>query len=1069
MRIYHNIPALNAWRNSTLISTLMGRSLERLSTGLRINRAADDAAGLAISEKMRAQIRGLEQASRNAQDGISRIQTAEGALNETHSILQRMRELAVQAANDTYTSMDRAEIQKEIDQLVEEVDRIAATTEFNNKKLLDGTTSALVSTDKLTTRVYMRDGLRVLDQFGQKAPGGGNYKLAITAEAGVNEVQKSDLFKIKHQGSRVQVDEVTAGVYDTGNQNARWGIDLSSKAGMTGNFRIRFEANGHTYTTGNIAFTGGYTANFRSAIRSGLAAIPGFSSSFTVTGTSLSTLSVEFNGALANTEITSFQLVSGTLDVGATRGEAFLTIAGGPGAVARLTGTDTARIVIQAVSSDVTADIHIQIMSGTAASSYMANPNTLVIVLSAATTAADTASAVLTALQTHFGTGAYTVVLSGDGTFAGGEDVDVSGYVAGGNAIRIFANSAGATTHQVRVRLISGVGSAYFDSANYTVYVSLGVTASDTVDVTAMATIIQNALDSAFGTGQYTVSALITGVGIGFHGTIDNQSAAVTGASNAAGTNEIQAGHASTAVNEVQDLSVTRATGGTFTITHRVSEVQNLTIGTATGTLTLRIGTASATLSRTATATQIQAALEGINGVGAGNVTVQEVGGVFRIRFDGSIGASGMTVSGNATLAIDQAYAEATTDEIAYNATAAQVQSALESLATIGTGNVTVAMHEGAWRVTFQGTQGGREQNLLVMDGSNLEKTVGEIGDLATGNTKLYDIDRFWDSSGNFILETPKTITLVQGDGKKATFTLSEADTINDVVAKLNVAIGKGLGQLDVHALTEANANNFVSYVEKGREDPTGLEAVAGTFVIRSAIAGNEGKINFVGDDATINALSLTVIQQARNNYYEVDVIEAHSGTVIAEDVKLSENKLIGIVHRNVDVEFASKEGIRVTWDAARKDFRFEGGSANATSTYVHLADRTMVLHIGANQKQDIGTGIGNIGAYALGLRGIQVTSNALANKAIGVLDNAISSVSSERAKLGALQNRLDHTINNLGVSMENLTAAESRIRDADMAKEIMEFTKLQILLQSANAMLGQANQLPQNVLQLLR
>ncbi len=196
MRIYHNIPALNAWRNSTLTSTLMSRSLERLSTGLRINRAADDAAGLAISEKMRAQINGLEQASRNAQDGISLIQTAEGALNETHSILQRMRELAVQAANDTYTSTDRAEIQKEIDQLVEEVDRIAATTEFNNKKLLDGTTSALVSTDKLSTKVYMRDGLRVLDQFGQKAAGGGNYKLAITAEAGVNEVQKSDIFKI---------------------------------------------------------------------------------------------------------------------------------------------------------------------------------------------------------------------------------------------------------------------------------------------------------------------------------------------------------------------------------------------------------------------------------------------------------------------------------------------------------------------------------------------------------------------------------------------------------------------------------------------------------------------------------------------------------------------------------------------------------------------------------------------------------------------------------------------------------------------------------------------------------
>ncbi|HPU86648.1 MAG TPA: hypothetical protein PLE60_15070, partial [Candidatus Latescibacteria bacterium] len=357
----------------------------------------------------------------------------------------------------------------------------------------------------------------------------------------------------------------------------------------------------------------------------------------------------------------------------------------------------------------------------------MANPNTLVIVLSAATTAADTASAVLTALQTHFGTGAYTVVLSGDGTFAGGEDVDVSGYVAGGNAIRIFANSAGATTHQVRVRLISGVGSAYFDSANYTVYVSLGVTASDTVDVTAMATIIQNALDSAFGTGQYTVSALITGVGIGFHGTIDNQSAAVTGASNAAGTNEIQAGHASTAVNEVQDLSVTRATGGTFTITHRVSEVQNLAIGTASGTFTLTVGTATTSaLAHTASAAQIQAALEGLSTVGAGNVTVQgTTEGNFRIRFDESIRTSGMTVAAggaSATLTLTTHYAEATTDEIAYNATAAQVQSALESLATIGTGNVTVAMHEGAWRVTFTNDQGGREQNLLVMDGSNLEK-----------------------------------------------------------------------------------------------------------------------------------------------------------------------------------------------------------------------------------------------------------------------------------------------------------------------------------------------------------
>ena len=144
MIINHNMNALNAHRNMGVNNTNAGKSMEKLSSGLRINRAGDDAAGLAISEKMRGQIRGLEQSSRNAADGISMIQTAEGALNETTNILQRMRELAVQASNDTNTSSDREEIQKEIDALTEEVDRIANNTEFNTQKLLNGNKSGEV-------------------------------------------------------------------------------------------------------------------------------------------------------------------------------------------------------------------------------------------------------------------------------------------------------------------------------------------------------------------------------------------------------------------------------------------------------------------------------------------------------------------------------------------------------------------------------------------------------------------------------------------------------------------------------------------------------------------------------------------------------------------------------------------------------------------------------------------------------------------------------------------------------------------------------------------------------------
>jgi len=145
MIINHNIAALNTYRQLNINSTNTNKALEKLSSGLRINKAGDDAAGLAISEKMRAQIRGLDRAASNAQDGISMIQTAEGALNETHSILQRMRELATQAANDTNTDSDREEIQKEINQLTSEINRIGNTTEFNTKKLLDGGASARAS------------------------------------------------------------------------------------------------------------------------------------------------------------------------------------------------------------------------------------------------------------------------------------------------------------------------------------------------------------------------------------------------------------------------------------------------------------------------------------------------------------------------------------------------------------------------------------------------------------------------------------------------------------------------------------------------------------------------------------------------------------------------------------------------------------------------------------------------------------------------------------------------------------------------------------------------------------
>lgn len=194
MIINHNMNALNAHRNMNVNNTAAGKSMEKLSSGLRINRAGDDAAGLAISEKMRGQIRGLTQASRNASDGISMIQTAEGALNETQNILQRMRELSVQSSNDTNTAADRQSIQKEIEQLTEEIDRIGNNTEFNTQSLLkgDGSTKLEDSGLKIPTVVKGTDVTTTEVSAKIEAANNGTFKVSISGQEFNIKTTKND-------------------------------------------------------------------------------------------------------------------------------------------------------------------------------------------------------------------------------------------------------------------------------------------------------------------------------------------------------------------------------------------------------------------------------------------------------------------------------------------------------------------------------------------------------------------------------------------------------------------------------------------------------------------------------------------------------------------------------------------------------------------------------------------------------------------------------------------------------------------------------------------------------------
>ncbi|MGD8190280.1 flagellin [Brevibacillus ginsengisoli] len=247
MRINHNISALNTHRQLGAASEAQSKSMEKLSSGLRINRAGDDAAGLAISEKMRGQIRGLDQASRNSQDGISMIQTAEGALNETHSILQRQRELAVQSANDTNTAQDRTNLQDEMDQLGKEIDRIASTTQFNTKNLLDG------SMDKTTTATKNINTGSVLLDGGAASVASG----AATLLTDLQDSNKNGLGIVN--GDKIDVSYVVNGVTQTDTITVGAASKLSD---LYGGAKLGADATGGVSANGELQVTAknaGYT------------------------------------------------------------------------------------------------------------------------------------------------------------------------------------------------------------------------------------------------------------------------------------------------------------------------------------------------------------------------------------------------------------------------------------------------------------------------------------------------------------------------------------------------------------------------------------------------------------------------------------------------------------------------------------------------------------------------------------------------------------------------------------------------------------------------------------------
>ena len=344
--------------------------------------------------------------------------------------------------------------------------------------------------------------------------------------------------------------------------------------------------------------------------------------------------------------------------------------------------------------------------------------------------------------------------------------------------------------------------------------------------------------------------------------------------------------------------------------------------------------------------------------------------------------------------------------------------------------------------------------------------TANYVGKIAGGDTKLRDLEQFWNThTGVFMLEQPQVITVSQNDGKSASITLNASDTLNDLRAKLNDAISEGLGQSKY--TSGSQANNFVSFVETPQSG--GMESVKGTMLIRSVIPGYNGELTFSSSyGALIDALGLNTVQASEDGSYTASVYDAHSGTVIAQNVKTSGNMLSGVIGKNIDVEFDAMSGVNAVWSESDRNFILTPEKASSTS-YLHIVKNNISFQTGANTGEDITLDIGDMSSGGLGLQGINVMTHERASDAIGILDAAIRQVSAQRTKIGSYQNELEHTLEALTLSSTNLTNAESRIRDADMSKSMMDLVKFQIIHQSGTSMLAQANQLPQSVLNLMQ
>ncbi|MBQ7220336.1 MAG: VWA domain-containing protein [Synergistaceae bacterium] len=1047
MRIANNTSALTAFNALNSTNKSLAKTLHELSTGLRINSPADDVASFAVSQKLRSQISGLAQASHNAQDAISLLQTAEGAMSEANTMLQRMRNLALQASNDILTQQDRAYLQLEIDELKANIDRLANDTTFNNKKLLDGSLNASWSSDDPNLKARING-----DITGHE----GTYRIQITTYPGVPQVQASKEMHLRTEGLLINKSvNHDAGVQDISVNNIPDG---------------RYDFTSALPTQARIIPSGVYGLNFQELEESLSASIrnshvlSNASILFEVIDTTDTTITLNAHSSVLNIDGTTEEFTAENITL--TQGEfADLSEVLGIGIAGSDNGVPDGAMELKVNDASAFSKGNKFVYNVSTANGTDRTINISSLTLQATHTPAvmktntfkpneplPSAAKVVFLIDNSLSMGAsFQMVKEHISSFIesimaeGAEDVKVgiARYLTGGlqNSSYDWYETEEELTDALAVNLVGGSVDPYKAITDALSSYDMGDVAARHIvlitdtgqEVPKGGTLLsaQEALKnsgvtlSAVSTGTAAITSLITEKGI-----------------------DLRIGDREWGNKLVNDLGgqIGREAIATTIRDTPLSEYRELAEAFPDGTERLKIRTDSSSYSLEIDPEDtMSSVIEKLNEYSGVNAEVSYAD-------DLDDGEKGLTL----TLQVE-------------DGSNARVSGGGKLLNALGlkSGNDTswgidsgsISGEEIVFKNYYLDSESGEvlegELKLKVDEAVNIgeyEHLAGfetsHAGDVVSGGVKLRDIEEFW-AGGEFVLSETEELVLMQG-GKSVKVELRGEDTIDEVRRKLNDAISEGLGQGKY-----ADDDGKFCVISKGR------------LLVNSAVSGRVGEIEIAGSDRLMMALGLNEERRSCESVARAAVYDAVSGQEVNSMNEECGNEFFALIPPEIDIMADAMSGLSANWNEATQ--RFMLARQRTYTAILQLKHTGTVFQVGADIGETFSVRVGDMSSYGLGVSRVNVGTRSAASESVSILDKAIRRTSEQRARLGAYVNGLEGVLETVNIEESALTGTESRIRDADIADVMMEYVRLKVLNRSGISMLAQANQLSESVLSLMQ